>query len=83
MRAGAVVVGVLGGGTALVFALAVAASAMFPNGGSIASSFNQAFGGGMMPTRAVAQPLLVPAPAVSRDLAPNAGGGSEVASPSN
>jgi hypothetical protein len=83
MRTGAIVAGVLGAGCALVFALAIAASAMFPNGGSISSSFNQAFGGGMMPTRAVAQPFFAPTPAVTQDLAPNAGGGSDAASPPN
>jgi hypothetical protein len=35
--------GVLGGGTALVFAAAVAASALFPNGGTIAATNQQVF----------------------------------------
>lgn len=32
--------GVLGGGTALVFALAVVASVLFPNGGTVATGWN-------------------------------------------
>ncbi len=84
MRAGAVVAGVLGAGCALVFALAIAASVLFPNGGSISATFNQGFGG-PVPIRAFAQPIAVPVPmpAESPDQAPNAGGRSEVASPSN
>jgi hypothetical protein len=67
MRAAAIAAGVLGAGSALVFALAIAASAMFPNGGTIASNGNQMFCG--MGCRVMAQPLgppiAVPAPVLA------------------
>jgi hypothetical protein len=60
VRAAIIATGVLGAGSALVFALAIAASAMFPNGGSIASNVSQVFmNGGAGPVRAVAVPVPV------------------------
>jgi hypothetical protein len=62
MRAAAIAAGVLGAGSALVFALAIAASVLFPNGGTVSSAFNGNFGmggGGI-----IVQPIAVPAPGI-------------------
>jgi hypothetical protein len=62
VRAGVIVTGVLGAGSALVFALAIAVSAMFPNGGSIASNMSQVFmngGGAPVPAIGIAVPVQV------------------------
>ncbi len=48
MRAGLVVTGVLGTGTALVFALAALVATLFPNGTLVASSWSGGFGGGFV-----------------------------------
>jgi hypothetical protein len=83
MRRGMVVTGVLGAGTALVFALAIAVSAMFPNGGSIASTFNQVFMNGPR-GGPIAVPVAIPAPGVTILPADdNTGGGSAIESPTN
>jgi hypothetical protein len=61
MRRGILVAGVLGAGSALVFALAIAASTLFPNGGSIATNINEV----LMNTRGpIAVPVAIPAPGV-------------------
>jgi hypothetical protein len=83
VRAGVIVTGVLGAGSALVFALAIAVSAMFPNGGSIASNFNQVFMNGAR-GGAIAMPVAVPAPTwIIVPASGNNGGGSAIESPTN
>ena len=58
MRAGAIVTGVLGLGTALVFALAAMTATLFPNGTIVSSGWNPmmdrgwGFGGAAMPVPA-------------------------------
>jgi hypothetical protein len=69
VRAGIIVTGVLGVGSALVFVLAIGVSTMFPNGGSIASNVNQVFmnaGGGpiAVPAVGIAVPVQVQPPVV-------------------
>ena len=46
MRAALTVGGVLGAGTVLVFGLAAATAALFPNGATVGASFDGSFGGG-------------------------------------
>jgi hypothetical protein len=58
MRNGLIVTGVLGVGTAAVFALAALASAAFPQGGTVAGMWNGGWGGGI----GIAKPM--PAPGV-------------------
>ncbi len=58
MRAGLIVTSVLGTGTALVFAAALLASALFPNGGEVAAGWNGGWTKGPPP---VAEPVVVPA----------------------
>jgi hypothetical protein len=70
VRAGVIVTGVLGAGSVLVFALAVAASALFPNGGSIMGNVNQVFMNGVAPMAAPAVGIAVPAPVQSVLVAP-------------
>ncbi len=74
MRAGVIVTGVMGLGTALVFAVAALTSTLFPNGTVVGGGMNgmmveRGFGGGgiAMPVPAPAVP--VPAPAI--DIAPD------------
>lgn len=76
-HAALVVTAVLGGGTAVVFALALGASVLFPNGGMVSGGWNGGWGkGGMV----VPQPAPVmvddssggTAPAVAPDVAPEA-----------
>ena len=82
MRKGVVVTGVLGAGSALVFALAIAVSAMFPNGGSIASNMNQLFMNGPR-GGPIAVPVAIPAPGVTVVPSIDSGGGSAIESPTN
>ena len=58
MRPGLIVTGVLGTGTALVFAAALLASALFPNGGEVAAGWN---GGDWAKPMPVPMPVEVPA----------------------
>jgi hypothetical protein len=60
MRSAAVVTGVLGIGTALVFAAAALVSLAFPNGGTVVSGWN----GGAVWGKGVAVPMPMPAPVV-------------------
>ncbi len=69
MRAGLIVTGVLGIGTALVFAAAALVSLAFPNGGAVAAGWN---GGAVWGKGGVEMPL--PAPVVN-----DSGGGSVIA----
>ncbi len=64
MRAGVIVSGVLGLGTVLVFGAAALASAMFPNGATVAAGWNggMAWGKDNGFLNAIAVPI--PAPAV-------------------
>jgi hypothetical protein len=56
MRAAAIVTAVLGLGTALVFALALVAFELFPDGGSFVGSIGGAIGGFGGPVVGIAQP---------------------------
>ena len=60
MRAAVIASGVLGIGTAVVFALAAVAASMFPDGGTVVSAWNGGKGnfGGPVPI-AVPQPIIV------------------------
>jgi len=69
MRSGLIVTGVLGIGTALVFAAAAVVSLAFPSGTTVAAGWN---GGGVWTKDVVAMP--VPAPVVGDN-----GGGSVIA----
>ena len=85
MRSAVIVTGILGAGSALVFALAIAVSAMFPNGGSIVANVNQVFmgaGGAMaVPVRGFAVPVQVPTPVLDPPTS-DPGSPSPAASPS-
>ena len=63
MRAGLIVTGVLGIGTAAVFGLAAVASAAFPQGSTIATMWNGVWNGAGI-VKAMPQPIAVPAPGV-------------------
>lgn len=67
MRAGVIVTGVLGLGTALVFAIAALTSTLFPNGTVVGGGMN-----GMMVERGfVGGGIAVPVPAPAIDIAPD------------
>ncbi len=62
MRAAVIASGVLGIGTAVVFALAAVAASMFPDGGTVVSAWNGGKGnfGGPVPIAVpVPQPIIV------------------------
>lgn len=62
MRSVVVVSGVLGVGTAVVFALAAMAASMFPDGGTVMSGWNGSirnFGGGVVVDGPVPAPVIV------------------------
>jgi hypothetical protein len=59
MRSAIIVTGVLGTGSALVFAAAALVSIMFPNGGTVAAGWN---GGMMMKGGWIRPAVAVPAP---------------------
>jgi|tagenome__1003787_1003787.scaffolds.fasta_scaffold17761474_2 hypothetical protein len=61
MRQIVIVSGVLGGGSALVFALAALAATLFPNGTLVASGWNGGFAGGWG-KGGIAQPMPMPMP---------------------
>jgi hypothetical protein len=61
MRAGAIVTGVLGVGTVLVFAAAALVSTLFPNGTTVAAGWN---GGMDWGKGGMAVPIPMPAPVV-------------------
>jgi hypothetical protein len=71
MRAALTVTGVLGIGTALVFAAAALVSLAFPNGGTVAAGWN---GGAVWGKGGVTMPMPVPAPVVD-----DTSGGSVIA----
>lgn len=58
MRSAVIVSGVLGVGTAVVFALAAVASSMFPDGGTVLSGWN----GGARDISVVGGPTMIGAP---------------------
>jgi hypothetical protein len=62
MRAGVIVTGVLGVGTALVFGAAALVFALFPNGSTVAAGWN---GGMMWKGGMVAPAMPVPAPFIA------------------
>ena len=80
MRNGLIVAGVLGAGTAAVFALAAVAATAFPQGGTVTSMWNGAWNGGIV----IAKPMPVPMPAVPApgvivvDDSTNAGGSGTI-----
>ena len=62
MRSVVIVSGVLGMGTAVVFALAAVAASMFPDGGTVMSGWNggmRNFGGGVVVGGPVPPPIVV------------------------
>jgi hypothetical protein len=71
MRAGLVVTGVLGLGTAVVFAIAALTATLFPNGTVVGGGMNGGvlFGG---PNVRGGMAIPVPAPAIAVDIAPGA-----------
>jgi hypothetical protein len=84
MRNGLIVTGVLGLGTAAVFALAALASAAFPQGGTVAGMWNGGWGGGIGIAKPMPMPIAVPAPGLVVDDSTDggtSGGGAEITSP--
>ena len=82
MRAGLIVTGVLGIGTAAVFGLAAVAAAAFPQGSTVSAMWNGGWAkGGVGIAQPMPMPVAVPAPSVV--MAIDSAGGAGVAAPTD